>query len=184
LNWGSGCQLPNGPVNWTEYTAGITPFDIRGIGGMGPFTFHPGDVQELDLALVFARDYTSQDTVEQSVAKLRQMIDIVRNSYNTGKLPDGNSFFGIDNHSTVSSTTIKIYPNPANETINLLFDRSVNDLMNVQIINTSGVEVFSSSLVPSGRKVQLDVNGLAGGIYIINIQTKDFTANGKAIIIR
>jgi hypothetical protein len=184
LNWGSGCQLPNGPVNWTEYTAGITPFDIRGIGGMGPFTFHPGDVQELDLALVFARDYTSQDTVEQSVAKLRQMIDIVRNSYNTGKLPDGNSFFGIDNHSTVSSTTIKIYPNPANETINLLFDRSVNDLVNVQIINTSGVEVFSSSLVPLGRKVQLDVSGLAGGIYIINIQTKDFTANGKAIIIR
>jgi hypothetical protein len=35
-----------------------------------------------------------------------------------------------------------------------------------------------------GRKVQLDVSGLAGGIYIINIQTKDFTANGKAIIIR
>jgi hypothetical protein len=184
LNWGPGCQLPNGPVNWTEYTAGIAPGDIRGIGGMGPFTFHPGDVQELDLALVFARDYTGQDTVEQSVAKLRQMIDIVRNSYSTGKLPNGNSFFGINDQPITSSNALKIYPNPANETINLLFDRSVNDLVKVQIINTSGMVVFSLSLVPSGRKVQLDASGLAAGIYIINVQAKDFTANGKAIIIR
>jgi hypothetical protein len=171
-------------VNWTEYTAGIAPGDIRGIGGMGPFTFHPGDVQELDLALVFARDYTGQDTVEQSVAKLRQMIDIVRNSYSTGKLPNGNSFFGINDQPITSSNALKIYPNPANETINLLFDRSVNDLVKVQIINTSGMVVFSLSLVPSGRKVQLDASGLAAGIYIINVQAKDFTANGKAIIIR
>jgi hypothetical protein len=184
LNWGPGCQLPNGPVNWTEYTANIPPYDIRGIGGMGPFTFHPGDVQELDLALVFARDYTSQDTVEQSVAKLRQMIDTIRKSYITGKLPNGTSFFGIENQPTASSASLKIYPNPANETINLLFDRSVNDLVKVQIINISGVEVFSLSLVPSGRKVQLDASGLAGGIYIINIQAKDFTTNGKAIIVR
>ena len=184
LNWGPGCQLPNGPVYWTEYTAGIAPGDIRGIGGMGPFTFHPGDVQELDLALVFARDYNSQDTVEQSVAKLQQMIDTIRKSYNTGLLPNGNSFFGINAQSANSSTALKIYPNPANETINLLFDRPVNDLVKIQIINTNGTVVYSFSLIPSGRKVQLDVSGLAAGIYIINVQAKDFTANGKAIILK
>jgi len=184
LNWGTGCQLPNGPVNWTMTTAGATPADIRGIGAMGPFTFHPGNVQEVDIAFVFARDYNSQDTVEQSVAKLRQMIDIVRNSYNTGKLPDGNSFFGINEQSKDPSNILKIYPNPTGNLINIMFDKPVNEKVRVQIINTSGMNVYSSDLISAGKKIQLDVSSFPSGIYIINVQAKDFTVNGKAIIIK
>ena len=185
LNWGTGCHLPDGPVNWTMTTAGAAPADIRGMGAMGPFTFRPGEVQELDVAFVFAREYTSQDTLEQSVPKLRQMIDIVRNSYNTGKLPDGNSFFGINDQSSNSSLAwLKIYPNPASDKLNILFDRPVNEMVRIGIINTSGMEVYSSNVIQSGNKVKLDISGLASGIYIINVQGKDFTANGKAIIIK
>jgi hypothetical protein len=184
LNWGPGCQLPNGPVNWTAKIAGVAPYDVRGIGAMGPFTFKPGDIQEVDIAFVFARDYTGQDTLEPSVAKLRQMIDIVRNSYNTGTLPNGNSFFGINDQIKNSSTTLKIYPNPASNKVNILFNRPVNEMVRIWIININGCEVYSSSIRPSGKIVQLDVRGLAAGSYIINVQAKDFTANGKAIILK
>ena len=138
----------------------------------------------MDIAFVFARDYDSQDTIEQSLAKLRQMIDIVRNSYNTGKLPNGNSFFGINDKSNISSATIKIYPNPAGDQVNILFDRTVNEMVRIQIINTRGSEVYSSNMIPTGKKIQIDVSGLASGIYIINVHAKDFTAKGKAIIIK
>jgi len=151
---------------------------------MGPFTFKPGDIQEVDIAFVFARDYTGQDTLEPSVAKLRQMIDIVRNSYNTGTLPNGNSFFGINDQIKNSSTTLKIYPNPASNKVNILFNRPVNEMVRIWIININGCEVYSSSIRPSGKIVQLDVRGLAAGSYIINVQAKDFTANGKAIILK
>jgi hypothetical protein len=183
LNWGPGCQLPNGPVDWTEYNSAIPPSDIRGIGGMGPFTFHPGDVQEVDLALVFARDYAGDDTVEPSVAKLDQMIDIVRNSYNTGVLPNGGSFFGINNHSPVFDISLKIYPNPAKETVNLLFNKTVNDPVDISIQNTNGIVVNSLSLLPSGRIVSIDVKGLPAGMYIVNVITKEFTTSGKLIIL-
>jgi len=183
LNWGTGCQLPNGPVNWTAKIAGVSPGDIGGMGSMGPFTFRPGDVQEVDIAFVFARDYTGQDT-EPSVAKLRQMIDIVRNSYITGTLPDGNSFFGINEKTNNTSTALTIYPNPASDQVNILFDRPVNEMVRIQIINTRGSEVYSSNMIPTGKKIQIDVSGLASGIYIINVQAKNFTAKGKVIIIR
>jgi hypothetical protein len=184
LNWGTDCQLPNGPVNWTAKIAGVLPDDVTGVGAMGPFTFKPGDIQEVDIAFVFARDYTEQDTLEPSVAKLRQMIDIVRNSYNTGTLPNGNSFFGINDPDNHSSSEMKIFPNPSYDVINILFNRPVNEMVRIRIINTSGCEVYSSSIIPSGKNIQLDVRGLAAGSYIINVQAKDFTANGKAIIIK
>jgi hypothetical protein len=56
LHWGCGCQPPNGPVNWTEVTALNPPNDISGSGLAGPFTFHAGDMQEIDIAFVWARD--------------------------------------------------------------------------------------------------------------------------------
>ncbi|MGA3013831.1 MAG: T9SS type A sorting domain-containing protein [Bacteroidales bacterium] len=184
LNWGPGCKLPNGPVDWTEGTSGFAPNDIRSNGGMGPFTFHPGDVQQVDVALVWARDYTGEDTINPSVTKLGQMIDIVRNSYNTGLLPNGGSFFGIDNHSSISDYTLKIYPNPANEIVNLLFNMQIYDLLNIQVLNTSGSEEYSTNLIPSGKTIQLDVSRLATGMYIIKASTKNFTATGKLIIIK
>ena len=151
---------------------------------MGPFTFKPGDVQEVDIAFVFARDYTGQDTLEPSVAKLGQMIDIIRKSYNTGTLPNGNSFFGINDPTNHSSSEMKIFPNPSYNIINILFNRPVNGNLKILIINTSGMEVYSSNVFSSGKNLQLDVRGLAAGIYIINVQAKDFATNGKVIIIK
>ena len=112
------------------------------------------------------------------------MIDIVRNSYNTGVLPNGGSFFGIENQSPISDNTLKIYPNPARETVNLLFNRTVNDLVDIRIQNTNGIVVNSLSLLPSGRIVSIDVKGLPAGMYIINVITKEFTATGKVIILK
>ncbi|MCX6245263.1 MAG: T9SS type A sorting domain-containing protein [Bacteroidetes bacterium] len=183
LGWGTGC-VPVNPVNWTARTAGLPPGDIRGVGAMGPFTFKPGDVQEVDIAFVFARDYTGPDSLNPSVDKLGQMIDIIRNSYTTGKLPSGDPFFGTNDLSDQASPAFKIYPNPANETVNILFSRPVNGIVRIRMISTSGTEVFSTSVMPSEKKVQLDVSRLPSGIYIINAQAKDFTANGKIIIIR
>jgi hypothetical protein len=184
LNWGTGCQPPNGQINWTSRIAGVAGGDVRGTGSMGPFTFLPGEVQEVDIAFVFARDYMGTDSLNPSVDKLRQMIDIIRKSYTSGLLPNGKPFYGTNDQSNHSSPALKIYPNPANETVNILFDRQINERVRIRIINTAGTEVFSTKMMPSGNKVQFDVSKFPSGIYIINVQGTDFTANGKFIIIR
>ena len=168
LNWGPGCRPPDGPTDWTMTTAGALPNDIRGMASMGPFTFHPGDVQELDIAFVFARDYTGQDTQEPSVAKLRQMIDIVKNSYTTGVLPGGGSFFGINEHPGESSSGIKIYPNPATDRITIEI-KSQNILKNslISVYDIQGQLVFEKSVLQ--KSMNIDISALTSGVYIVKL---------------
>jgi hypothetical protein len=167
-NWGTGCQPPNGQVNWTEKTAGIPVYDIRGMGAMGPFTFKSGDVQELDLAFVFARDYTSLDSVEPSITKLRQMIDIVKNSYTTGILPGGGSFYGINEHPVESSSGIKIYPNPAKDriTIEIKSQYTAQNSM-ISIYDIQGQLVFEKSV--SSKSMHIDISAFASGVYLVKL---------------
>jgi len=183
VNWGTGCTLPNGPVNWTTKTGSISSGDIRGIAAMGPFTFRPGDVRQLDLAFVYARDYTGQDTAYPSVDKLRQMIDIVRNSYNTGVLPNGNSFFGM-NEKGSETVSIKIYPNPATEKINVQFEKNITEKLGIRIINSTGIEVYSGVVNPSGKTITLDVHGLSPGVDVIIVRGREFSSTGKVVIIK
>jgi hypothetical protein len=99
-------------------------------------------------------------------------------------LPNGGSFFGIENQSSISDNTLKIYPNPARETVNLLFTRTVNDPVDIRIQNTSGIVVNSLSLFPSGRIISINIKGLPAGIYFVTVTTNDFTTSGKLIILK
>jgi hypothetical protein len=183
LNWGTGCQPPNGPVDWTEVTAKILPSDCRSVGSMGPFTFRPGDVQQLDYAFIFARDYTGQDSLYPSLTKLRQMIDIVRKSYTSGILPDGNSFFGISEHSLTSAFTVNIFPNPAGNSLTVSFDRMVDDIVNIRIVQTNGLCVYSKKMMSYSKVFHLDVSRLTQGVYILVVQNSDFTIARKVVVI-
>jgi len=183
LNWGTGCLIPNGEVNWSARTANIQPYDIRGSGSMGPFTFHPGEMQEIDVALLYARDYSNHDTLNPSVDKLRQMIDIVRNSYHTGLLPNRGSFFGINEQLHQSNPSIKIYPNPANDIVNVTFDHVLNQMVKTKIINTSEITVFSSLIEPGSKTVRIKTGEFPSGFYIVKVQGKDCNANAKLSII-
>jgi hypothetical protein len=146
---------------------------------MGPFTFHAGDVQELDLALIFARDYTSQDTVEQSVAKLRQMIDTIRKCYDTGILPNGNSFFGIDNLPTASSNALKIYPNPAKNKCNVQWAKG--NIKRIEIFNETGEKVYGAGFsAGTGIAVEVELD-FPAGIYFVRVTNDRTVQVGKII---
>ena len=60
LNWGTGCQYPNGGYNqngkyWTEETCGNSPNDRRFMQSAGPFTLMPGAVNYITFGVPWAR---------------------------------------------------------------------------------------------------------------------------------
>ncbi len=62
VNYGTNGQSPIGGYNtngffWTEASEDNYPGDRRGSVSMGPINFKPGDIKEIDLALVFGIDY-------------------------------------------------------------------------------------------------------------------------------
>jgi hypothetical protein len=72
-NWGTGGQLPNGPVYWTEEEAGNVPYDRRFMQSAGPFTLEPGAVNYITVGIPWARAATGGPFA--SVELLRRVDD-------------------------------------------------------------------------------------------------------------
>jgi hypothetical protein len=183
-DWGTAGVPPNGPKLWNETTAGNPPQDRRGMGSTGPFTFHPGDVEELDLAFGFARDYGVKNA-DSSLSKLQHMTDIVRNAFITKKLPDGTPFFsGITEKDPLSGNRVTCYPNPANTIVNIRFEKLLNQPVTIRLVNVNGSVVRSLVGKPNARSVSFDVSGLPAGLYLVTMQSDNQVITKKVAVIR
>jgi len=182
LNWGTGCVPPNGPVEWTELTAGNKPYDRRGLSASGPFTFKPGDKQEIDYVYTWARDY-NETNPRGSVGKLGIEVDTIRNSFIRNRLPNGNRFFGINETSGVTGMTMKVFPNPAEDRVSLLLSSDPPQNTTLTILNSEGLQVKSTMLLTKNL-TSIDVSGLSQGLYLIRVQAGDRFITAKLLIVR
>ncbi len=76
---------------------------------------------------------------------------------------------------------IKIYPNPANNFININFNNSNENNYKVNIYNLLGQEIFFKEYHPS-NEISIDVKEFEDGIYFIKISSKDKIYTSKIII--
>jgi hypothetical protein len=184
LNWGEGCQQPNGAVYWTELTAHKWMCGFRqGLASSGPFTFHPGGMQELDIAYVFARDYTGPDTMP-SVTKLGQMIDIVRNSFNTNTLPGGGSFLGIPENHIPPTVSVNVFPNPAHDKVTIEFGSSLQEPVSLRIFNSRGTEIKAIQLMPGTRSYSTSLSSFTEGLFLIQLSGNNIQVTKKICLIK
>lgn len=182
LNWGTGCVLtPNSHL--TEVTAGNAPGDRRGLGSSGPFTFNPGQVEELDVAYTFARDYTGNYPIG-SIGILGERTDSIRKHFISNVLPDGNSFNGLDNRTGASPMTLQLFPNPASSRAYIRFDGNVNEPVNIRIYNAGGILIQSGRRTPVDRMIAIDLSGLTSGLYFLSIEIKGQVVTKKLSIIK
>jgi len=151
------------------------PGDRRGVISSGPFTFKPGDVQQLDLAYVFARSYDSSNPLDI----VTNRIISIRNSAIADSLmvlPDEIDAIS-ENHNQPG--LIHIWPNPASGYINIDC-RTIGEPLYYQIYGITGVQVGSGRL--NGNTVNhLQLTGLEHGIYIIHLKTNKGLYYGKFV---
>jgi len=183
LNWGVGCVPPNGPVYWTDSTAMNNPQDRRGIGSTGPFTFKPGDSQELDIAFAWARDYSGK-SVQGSIGKLRQVTDVVNKSFVSNTLPNGNLFAGILDKTGNEPLPFNIYPNPAFSQVSIAFSPGMVTNATVELISIQGQTLRINEKPDNQNRIAMDVTGLARGFYFIRVSTKDQVVIKKILIVQ
>ncbi len=174
LNWGTECMLPNGGYNqngkwWTEEDEDHSlGWDRSGVGSCGPFTFLPGDVQEVDMAYVFANSYYSADSSKNLL--IDRLYDLRQRVLN-GEIVIPNDELDINEH-TQNAISFELYPNPANDMIRInptgKFAKA-----EYKITNTMGTLVQSGIL-----STEINISGLKPGLYIITIITeKEITSN-------
>jgi len=179
-NWGTNGQVPNGGFNqngyyWNEFTAGNLPYDRRGVGITGPFTFGPGEKQELDLAYVFARDFVSNDTLA-SLELLKERNLLLKEMIASESLLEFPDYSAGVNEFPDAEKSILIYPNPASEMINFQFPAEKKIMC--AIINSIGVKMMEVELSKKNRHM-IDVSNYPGGIYFLVLRTESNIYSGK-----
>ncbi|RLD79468.1 MAG: hypothetical protein DRJ15_09330, partial [Bacteroidetes bacterium] len=175
-NWGTGCILPNEGYNqngkwWTEMGEGVNGYDAHGMASSGPFTFKPGDIQEVDLAFLFANSNHSADS---SVKLLGDRLLELRQRVLDGEIIIPNNELAI-NEGTAEEVSITIYPNPARDMIHI---KGVEKLAGAEyrIYNMMGTCIQNGKA--SG---EININGLEKGFYIVSIITANGISSGKFV---
>jgi hypothetical protein len=72
------------------------------------------------------------------------------------------------NTSNISGTNIKLYPNPANNKINIVFDNS-NDINSIRITDITGRTVYTEIIANNINAITVNTSHYTPGIYFCEI---------------
>ncbi|MDA3820604.1 MAG: T9SS type A sorting domain-containing protein [Candidatus Delongbacteria bacterium] len=73
-----------------------------------------------------------------------------------------------------------IYPNPANQSVNIVFDNIPEKTCDIKLYDITGKQVKSVSV--KSEQTKLDISGLSGGLYLLKINQGAYHLNQKLII--
>jgi hypothetical protein len=183
-NWGMAGELPNGPKKWTEKTAMNTPQDRRGTSSTGPFTFHPGTTQELDLAFAWARCYNSPDSACM-MQKINSVVDTIRRSFSRNSLPGGGLIYGFNNPPDSRSSIITIYPNPADQQVNIRYRLNADGAFSAEIRDLNGFLLKQIGPLSPGSGIYettMTTANIPSGIYLLKINCGVETIVRKLVV--
>lgn len=101
-------------------------------------------------------------------------------------LPDGTvipfqNVTGLDE--TASTIRIGVYPNPTNDVLNITANTTL-EMRSIHITDLSGKIVSTPSTTFNGQSIRCDVNGLAAGMYMLNILTDEGMQTERFSIVR
>jgi len=86
----------------------------------------------------------------------------------------------IDEISAQELTNFNVYPNPANDLLNIEMDINLNENPEMRIMSLDGKSLKRERI--SNRFTNIDISGLPSGIYMIEFRTNNSIESGKLIV--
>lgn len=170
LHWGTNGVVPDEtlfPNGWNEASSDYYPGDVRGVVSCGPVTVTPGEENTFDLAFTTAG---SQESAWASVLVLQAMTDNVRRQFVRDTTDSGKPFtykpysapiVGVE--SIAGQSSVKVYPNPAGDRLNIAFAN--NNATNIEVFDVRGYRVMH--VENAEGVVTLDISALSKGLYVV-----------------
>jgi hypothetical protein len=72
---------------------------------------------------------------------------------------------------------ISIFPNPANQEVNIVLPEAVNSITPLVLFDSYGKKVFENTFAPGQKRKTIQTTDMAAGVYIIQLDTP---GGGKA----
>lgn len=98
-----------------------------------------------------------------------------------GSTPATGSNCVLGNEYFQSSELFRIYPNPANESINIDIAKYVGELQ-IKIYDINGRQVYAENANNFNNSYSINLNGLSKGIYILKLQGENLNHTEKIIL--
>lgn len=78
----------------------------------------------------------------------------------------------------------RIYPNPAQDQLNLSFVSQNSNYVNVSLFTTTGMNVYSNEISPNNGLFSnsIDVSNLSRGVYLLRVSSDEGTLVRKVVI--
>ncbi|MBI5219140.1 MAG: T9SS type A sorting domain-containing protein [Bacteroidia bacterium] len=164
-DYGTDGYPPPAPTNpvlgWCEKGEANPPSDRRGLGSMGPFTFEPGEVVNIDVAFIWARAISGDEY--SSVQNVQLIADNIKKWYKNNNFPSCEHFEDIDHISQLENSII-IYPNPATSELVIEYSGKKSAY---SITDISGRIICSGNIHEEQTRIQ--IKDLSPGFYIVCI---------------
>ncbi len=172
------------PINnseWSEVKLNNLPGDRRGVAGSGPFYFPANGSICIDFAYNFARNISPYSSNISAVNFLKSEITSIRNFYNNNIVNDCSDLFSLTEFMTEQKEAeILVYPNPANDILNLYIENT--DLLSntlVEIYDIQGKQVQQT--IVNNYYSTIDISYLRKGFYIVKVTGNNYVKTSKFI---
>lgn len=78
------------------------------------------------------------------------------------------------------SSKVSIYPNPANDLINIVTNGV--EVEKVELLNIAGQVISTSTSTSAGTMVKMDVSGVASGVYLVKVHAAEGISTKQVVI--
>ncbi len=85
---------------------------------------------------------------------------------------------------SVSLIDLNVYPNPAQDFLNIRINQSSQSEINVSIVDMQGKEVFGGQYAGIPRNIGLNTTSIASGTYILSVTNAEGVLLGKYNLIK
>ncbi len=86
--------------------------------------------------------------------------------------------------STTEKEELKVYPNPANDKLNIELSNALEGLATIEIYDLNSRLCYSTNINMAQKLQSINISGIKKGIYNLKIKTTNKTENQKLVIIK
>lgn len=162
------------PSGWVDLSLAA---DRRYLSTAGPYTVYAGGVISMEVAYVFAQEYSSNNI--QCVNKLKQQVQNIRTYYANDTTPCGGSFSSVTAHE-LTAPGVLVYPNPSDGAVHVKLDADIR--FDFELFDQMGRRVLSIN--DQRGELYLENKELSSGMYYYRIipKGKYSAVSGKLVI--
>lgn len=131
----------------------------------------------------YNKRFGGRTTVATAFLNGDKYIDVMLGNISGGLIFLGSDLsIGINETSYNDAKALTVFPNPANNSINITYNRNVAGFVNYQLIDVLGREVGKGSFDTNDINPVISLNNVGSGLYFVHFKTKDWASTQRVLV--